>query len=192
MTRITKTFEQMFNEAYGALDFSGILRGNQTDPSLTQHFHHTLDDLYEFVAVLTDDERNKVRGLKLTDNAIDELDFPFIKDLLEKLLPNVRDLNLSFTAMIYTTGQQMQVLTRMPQLQSISIVGTVVSGYLGRAMFETLEAQDIRKMVFMTPTIIMSKAYMRIVPEYLASVALDTHLQIFREELDARKKLMNV
>jgi hypothetical protein len=179
-------FSTIFNETYGALDFRGRVRGKGTDASFAEHFPLTMDDLAKEVAKLPNKER--VRGLILAENAIDELDFPLVKKLLEQHLPRVEDLNLSLTALSHTSGKDMQVLTRMPQLQTISIVGTVVAGFLGYEMREQLEEQDIRKLVFMTPAMLLSGAHERIVPPGLVAASLETHMELYRAAYEASKR----
>jgi hypothetical protein len=172
-----------------ALDFRKKVLGKGAHKGLAKVFPTTMGDVAAEVRALPQQGRDAILGLLLSENPIGELDFPDIKELLVTLLPNVRELDLSYTSLASATAEDMQVLTQLPQLRYVSIVGTVAAGPIGHKMRAGLSEEDLQKLIFMTPAMVLEGASKVLVPQNLVKIVRNTHVNLFRSRALYAKSL---
>jgi hypothetical protein len=161
------------------IDCSNRVLGIRADDRLSDVFPITVQNMVDKIKAIDHDIRMNIKILLLNDNPISEMDFLEFKNLLELYLPNVKELDLSYSSLDSATSDDIKILTKIPQLKYINISRTVLAGPIGNKSRKGLDDDDFKKLIFMTLSMVQDGDADGLAPKKFVELINQTHYEFY-------------
>lgn len=136
---------------------------------------YALDDIERRLELMPLSERSTFGKISFAACDLLDEDLPQVQRIV-CMLPNCKKVNLDATALHSSRATDIRLWTTMPYVQYISFVATPLAGITGRPMFDRLDAEDMKKLIFLDTFQLEKPQWKKTVRKSeLHSIVLETH-----------------